>query len=565
MLHGAARLLLWLLPALAWAQVQPEAASGFVTRPAVAATHFMAVTANAHATNAAVDILRQGGSAVDAAIAAQLVLNLVEPQSSGIGGGGFLLHWDARKRRLAAYDGRETAPQRASPDRFAGLSFAAAVASGNAVGTPGLVALLAAAHARHGKLAWGRLFQPAIELAQTGFAVSPRLHALLRDDPYLRNDAAARSLYYSADGSALEVGAILRNPALADSLRTLATHGSAAFYRGALAAAIVATVSAAGGDLDSADLAAYQAKLRTPVCRPYRQWRVCGMPPPSSGAIAMLQILGLLEHMPFAAAAPLSAPAIHWFAEAGRLAYADRNRYLGDADFVTVPQDAMLSPAYLRRRAALVGANGSLGRAAPGEFAAGAAYGDDSAPELPATTHLSIVDAAGNAVALTSSIEDAFGSRKMVGGFLLNNQLTDFAFQPDDNGRPVANRVAPGKRPLSSMAPTLVFDKHDRLLAILGSPGGPRIINYVAQTLVALLDWRLTPDAALALPHFGSRNGPTELENGAFAIGMKPQLEALGHRVTSVDMTSGLHLIVRQGGRWIGAVDPRREGLAAGE
>lgn len=566
-LGGAARFLFCLLPALAWAQVpaQPEAATGFVARPAVVGKRAMVVTANPHATAAGLEILRLGGSAVNAAIAAQLVLNLVEPQSSGLGGGGFLLHWDARQRRLQAYDGRETAPRSATPERFAGLTFREAVATGKAVGTPGLLALLAAAHAQHGKLAWQKLFMPAISLAETGFPVSPRLHALLRDDPHLRNDAAARRLYYRDDGAPVAVGETLRNPALAHTLRMIAAAGAQAFYSGPLAGEIVAAVRMAGGDMALADLAAYRAKARVPVCGRYRTWRVCGVPPPSAGGIATLQLLGLLARTPFAREEPMSPQALHWFSEAGRLAYADRNRYLGDADFVTVPQRALLSPAYLDARAKLIVAGQSLGKAPPGELPSGRSQGDDTAPEQPATTHLSIVDGHGNAVALTSSIEDAFGSRKLVGGFLLNNQLTDFAFQPDDNGRPVANRVEPGKRPLSSMAPTMVFDRHGRLIAVVGSPGGPRIINYVAQTLVALLDWHMAPDAALALPHFGSRNGPTELESGVFADGMKPRLEALGHEVTTADMTSGLHLIVRDGKRWSGAADPRREGVAAGE
>lgn len=563
----AARFLWCWLPALACAQApaQPEAASGFAAQPALGARHFIAVTANAHATTAARDVLREGGTAADAAIAAQLVLNLVEPQSSGLGGGAFLLHWDARQRHLQAYDGRETAPQSATPERFAGLTFHAAVASGKAVGTPGLLAMLADVHARHGKLPWARLFKPAIELAEAGFPVSPRLHGLLAADPHLRRDAVAASLYYQADGSPLAVGATLRNPALAQTLRTLALSGADAFYRGLVAVEIVAAVRAAGGDLDIADLSAYRAKSRAPVCGAYRVWRICGMPPPSAGGIATLQLLGLLERTPFARAAPRSARAIHWFSEAGRLAYADRSRYLADPDFVVVPQDALLSPAYLDGRAKLIAADKSIGKALPGELGARDARGDDTAPEHPATTHLSIVDAAGNAVALTSSVEDAFGSRKMAGGFLLNNQLTDFAFRPDENGRTVANRVEAGKRPLSSMAPTMVFDRKGRLVAVLGSPGGPRIINYVAQTLVALLDWRMAPDAALALAHFGSRNGPTELERGAAADRLKPQLEALGHEVTTADMTSGLHIIVRDGGRWLGAADPRREGLAAGD
>jgi gamma-glutamyltranspeptidase/glutathione hydrolase len=565
MLNGAARLLLWLLPALAWAQPQPEAASGFAPRPAVAAERFIAVTANSYATEAAAAMLREGGSAVDAAVAAQLVLGLVEPQSSGLGGGGFLLHWTQRTRRLVAYDGRETAPRRATAERFAGMDFRAAVASGKSIGTPGLPALLATAHARHGRLAWKRLFEPAVALAEDGFVVSPRLAMLLRDDAFLRGDEAARRLYYREDGSAAEAGSRLRNPAFARTLRALADEGVAAFYGGRIAADIVAGARAGGGDLEQADLAGYRVKIRTPVCGRYRDWRICGMPPPSSGGVTTIELLGLLERTPFAAAAPQSPQAVHWFAEAGRLAYADRDRYLGDADFVVVPQAGLLAPAYLDARARRMAADRSLGKAPPGDPAGGVPRDEARAPELPATTHLSIVDAEGNAVAMTTSVEDAFGSRRMAAGFLLNNQLTDFAFQPFDASRPVANRVEPGKRPLSSMAPTMAFDRRGRLVAVVGSAGGSRIINYVAQTLVAVLDWRLPPDAALALPHFGSRNGPTELERGPFAEETSLRLRALGHETTSVDMTSGTQLIVRSGGRWLGAADPRREGAAAGE
>jgi gamma-glutamyltranspeptidase/glutathione hydrolase len=363
----------------------------------------------------------------------------------------------------------------------------------------------------------------------------------------------------------LASGEIMRNPALAATLRQLAVAGPKAFYEGRLAEEVVRQANAAGGDLARDDLVGYVAKVRAPVCGKYRDWRVCGMPPPSSGGVSLLELLGLLERVPFAAAPPMSTLAVHWFAEAGRLAFADRKRYLGDPDFVAVPQQELLGKGYLDTRAKLMSSTRSLGIAVPGELPRRDAQADDAAAEIPATTHLSIVDAAGNAVALTSSIEDAFGSRKMAGGFLLNNQLTDFSFTPDDSARPAANRVEGGKRPLSSMAPTMVFDRHGRLVAVLGSPGGPRIIGYVAQTLVALFDWKMMPDAALALPHFGSRNGPTELESSSFAEAMKPQLEALGHTVTIGDMTSGAHIVVRRGKRWIGAADPRREGLAAGD
>ena len=547
---------------------QPEAASGFAPRPVAAGRGAMAATANPHATAAALEIVRLGGNAVDAAIAAQWVLNLVEPQSSGIGGGGFLLYWDSARQRLSAWDGRETAPAAARPDFAARgdgsvAGFDEMVASGRSVGVPGLVAMLEAAHRLHGRLPWPVLFEPALRLAAEGFAVSPRLHALLRDDPHLRHDAAARALYYDADGNPRRVGELLVNPELAQTLRALARAGSAAFYRGGLAQRVVDAVARRGGQLTLADLAGYRPRQRDALCGPYRQWRVCGMPPPSSGAIGVLQLLGLLERTG-PAADPESGDGAHRFAEAGRLAYADRARYLGDPDFVAVPRRELLEPAYLDARARLIDPARSLGVARPGDLQGGAGLGDGESAELPSTSHLSIIDRDGNAVALTSSIENSFGSRIQVGGFLLNNQLTDFSFVAERDGQPVANRLEPGKRPLSSMAPTLVFAGDGRLHAVLGSPGGSRIINYVARTLVAVLDGWRDPAAALAMPHLGSRNGPTELEPGV-PESVVAELVQRGHAVRRGDMTSGLHLVVRDGERWIGAADPRREGLAAGE
>jgi gamma-glutamyltranspeptidase/glutathione hydrolase len=555
----------------AWAQrEQPEADSGFTPRPAVAGAGFMAVTANRHATDAAAEILTLGGNALDAAIAAQWVLNLVEPQSSGVGGGGFLLHWDAGRRRISAWDGRETAPRGAGADfarRADGspAGFSEILATGRAVGVPGLVAMLEAAHRRHGKLKWERLLRPAIRLAENGFAISPRLHRLLHDDSLLRRDAAARALYYREDGAARPVGEILRNPQLAATLRAIAAEGAKAMRSGGIAERVASAVRQRGGALTAADLHGYRPKERTAVCGAFRRWHICGMPPPSSGGVGVLQILGLVERAASAGGIPGGADAAHLFAEAGRLAYADRARYLADPDFVQVPQRELLEPRYLERRSRLIDPARSIGFAQPGEFPAGRAQADDDAPELPATTHVSIVDRAGNAVALTSSVESAFGSRIQVDGFLLNNQLTDFSLAAERYGRPVANRLEPGKRPMSSMAPTLVFDAGGRLYAVLGSPGGSRIINYVAQTLVALLDGGKEPAEALALPHVGSRNGVTEIERGRAGDALAIELQRRGHAIQRSEMTSGLHLIVRQGGLWIGAVDPRREGVARGD
>jgi len=557
--------------AFADAPAQPEASSGLNTVREARGRLFMVVTANPLATDAAVDILRAGGTAADAAIAAQLVLNLVEPQSSGLGGGGFLLYHDARENRLRAYDGRETAPAAARPERFLGadgkpLPFFEAVVGGRSVGVPGLPALLDLAYRNHGRMLWPKLFAPALRLAVEGFPLSPRLHKLLAEDRFLRDDPAARRLYYEADGAPKPVGTKIVNREFGFVLLALAQHGTKIFYEGPIARDIVAAVRAHAnnpGDLSEADFAAHKSVEREPVCGERLGHRVCGMPPPSSGGIAVLQMLTFAGDL--AGKAPLAPESVHRFAESGRLTFADRARYLADPAFVEVPVKALLDPAYLTARAQLIRAEASMGRAAAGDLPAKQSLGEDASDELPATTHISIVDTEGSAVSLTSSIEAAFGSRIMVHGFLLNNQLTDFSFRAEEEGRPVANRVEPGKRPLSSMAPTVIYGKDGRVAALLGSPGGSRIINYVAKTILGLLAWDLTPAEAVVLPHFGSRNGPTELERGTPVEVLRPALEKLGHGVTAQDMTSGLSVIQRRGDDWVGAADPRREGTARGE
>jgi gamma-glutamyltranspeptidase/glutathione hydrolase len=550
--------------------LQPEGASGFTLRPSVAGRRHMAVTANPHATDAALEVLQLGGNALDAAIAAQWVLNVVEPQSSGMGGGTFLLHWDATARRIHAWDGRETAPRAIAPDfgrRSDGstVPFFEILASGKAVGVPGLVATLEAAHRKHGKLKWERLLAPAIRLADNGFPISPRLYVLLRDDPVLRRESAAFALYYQTTGEPNATGSLLRNPELAAMFRRLASEGSTALHRGEVAEEISAAVRRRGGDLSPDELRDYRPREREAVCGRYRRWRVCGMPPPSSGGIAVLQILGILERSGLSPGGPERTDVAHRFAEAGRLAYADRARYLADPDFVLVPRRELLAPDYLQQRARLIDPHRAMGMALPGELASGHSQADGDSPELPATTHLSVVDRDGNAVALTSSIESVFGSRIQVAGFLLNNQLTDFSLAPGRDGKPVANRAEPGKRPMSSMSPTFVFDDTGRLHAVLGSPGGSRIINYVARSLLAVLDGGMDPAAVLNLGHVGNRNGATEVELGRVSPDLVSELERRGHTVQSLDMTSGLHLIVRRKNAWVGAADPRREGVARGE
>jgi gamma-glutamyltranspeptidase/glutathione hydrolase len=553
----------------------PEAQVGWTAKSLSTARHQMVAAANPLAAAAGLEILRAGGSAVDAAIAVQMVLNLVEPQSSGIGGGAFMLRWSAAEQRLTTYDGRETAPATARADRFLGadgrpMRFMAAVVGGRSVGVPGVLRMLERAYRDAGHLPWARLFEPAIRLAESGFPVSPRLHRLLAEEKELSRFEPARSYFYAADGSPKPVGTPLANPALARTLKRIAAEGARPFYEGEIAADIVAAVTETPvnpGDLSRADLAGYEAKERPPVCRSYRVYLVCGMGPPSSGGVAVLQVLGILEHSDIARLAPAGAGAVHLFAEAGRLAFADRNRYLADSDFVSVPVEGLLERAYLRQRAALIPAHGYLGHAEAGDppRRAGALPADADAIELPSTSHLSIVDRDGNAVAMTTSIENAFGSRLMVDGFLLNNELTDFSFAPEDAGRPVANRVEGGKRPRSSMAPTMVFGPDGRLLLLLGSPGGSSIINYVAETLVAFLDWGLDVQAAIDLPRFGSRNGPTEIEEGPWAAALRKGLLALGDEVKVTEMNSGLHAIAVKDGRLEGGADPRREGVAIGD
>jgi gamma-glutamyltranspeptidase/glutathione hydrolase len=530
-------------------------------------THMIAA-ANPLAAEAGLEILRAGGSAVDAAIAAEAVLGLVEPQSSGLGGGAFLLHYKADGGEVSAYDGRETAPAAAGPDLFLKpdgepMGFWEAVVGGRSVGVPGLVRMLALAHEDHGRLPWKDLFGPAIKLAENGFKVSPRLHELIARDEHLATFESTRHYFHGADGKALAVGHLLRNPAYADTLRRVAEEGAGSFYGGATADAIVAAVTKAKGNpggMTLEDMAAYQAKRREPLCAPYRSWRICGMPPPTSGGVAVLQIMGMLERFDLASLAPGAPEALHLVAEAGRLAFADRNRFLADSDFVEVPLDRLLDTGYIARRAALISTERSMGKAEPGFTLNEGAM--PTQPDPPATTHLSVVDQWGDAVTMTASIENAFGARLMAAGFLLNNELTDFSFRPEVEGKPVTNRVQPGKRPRSSMSPTLVLDKEGRLVMALGSPGGSRIIGYVIKTLVAALDWNLETQQAASFPNFVNRNGATDLEAGTPLAASTAALEALGHEVRLRGMTSGLHAIrVLPDGTLEGGADPRREGV----
>ena len=553
--------------------INPEAAThdALTSRPLARAKNFMVSAANPLATEAGVAIMAQGGSVVDAAIAAQLVLGLVEPQSSGLGGGGFALVHAAGRPAVHAYDGRETAPSTARADRFMhkgqAMGFFDAVDSGLSVGTPGLVRMLADMHEQHGILPWPKLFEPAIRLAREGFAVTPRMHAMVSQSEGLKASPSARRYFYDANGDAWPVGHRLRNPDYAMVLETLAEEGADAFYQGRLARDMVEAVGqhAVPGDLNEADLASYRAIRRDALCVDVARYRYCGMPPPSSGGLAVIQMMALLEHTPIATLRPNSAHAIHYFSEAGRLAFADRDAYVADPAFTRVPVYGLLDPDYVAARAALIRPEKSMGRAEPGVPAGlleAPAVGANT--EQPATTHLVVADHAGNAVSMTTSIESAFGSKIFVNGYLLNNQMTDFSLNPQDEaGKPQPNRVEPGKRPRSSMSPMLVFEDGKPRLAV-GAPGGSAIINFVAKTLVGTLKWNMDIQTAIELPNMGSRNRATELERGTVLTRAAATLQAMGHEVRVTDFPSGLHGVMWTPQGLEGGADPRREGVAAG-
>lgn len=571
---------------------RPEAASPLTAKPGWHFERQAIVAAHPLAADAGAQMLRAGGSALDAVIAAQLVLGLVEPQSSGIGGGAFLMLWDGRS--VQAWDGRETAPAAATEDLFLDangkpLAFTDALVGGRAVGVPGVLRMLEAAHRAQGRLPWATLFEPAIALAEQGFPISPRLHGQLEGDAFLRRDPVASALFYNPDGSARSVGTRLRNPEYAALLREIAAHGADAFYRGPTARAIVATVrghAANPGRLDEGDLAGYSARRRDALCADWGARKVCGMPPPSSGFIAIAQILGITAIASAHSAAPplkdgMPTPEfLHIYNDASRLAFADRNHYVGDPDFVAAPAGrwgSLYAPAYLAARSELIGSR-AMGPARPGvPKGVVVSWSTDRSPELPSTSHLSAVDARGHAAAMTSSIENQFGARLMVnrgvglaGGFLLNNQLTDFSFVPRRDGVLVANRVQPGKRPRSSMSPTLVFDRAngaDTLFMATGSAGGAAIIHHTTKALLGA-SWGLSPQAGVDLPNFGplSESGPLLLETGRFDAQTIAALVVRGHQLGESNLPSGVHTLMRApDGGWLAGADPRREGVARGD
>ena len=557
--------------------------AAFAQEP-VRAERQMVVAANPHAAAAGLRILREGGSAVDAAITVQLVLSLVEPQSSTIGGGAFMLHFDGSDNGGAAsevvvYSGRETAPAAAEPAMFrpqggAQGGFARLNFGGLPVGVPGVMRLLELAHRDHGRLPWAELFVPAIELAESGFEISPRLHFLLDGASRGPQGESFHSHYFDEAGNARETGFRLVNEEYAATLRLLAAEGAGAMYEGPLAEAIVEEIRdnpVSVGLMTLDDLAAYRAEKLTALCTSYREWRVCGPQLPSSGGIAVQQMLGMLERFDLPALVDDRVASIHLVAEAGALAFADRDLYLADPEFVDVPVAGLLDPSYLRMRSALIEPERALRDVSAGvpALAEVARFAPSPPNEMSSTSHFSIVDGFGDAVSMTTSVQGAFGSQLMVGGFVLNNQLTDFSFTPEIDGRPVANRAEGGKRPLSSMSPSMIFDEDGRLTVLIGSPGGTRIIGFVAQAIVSVVDWDLDIQDAVAAPHFLSRGGPLELEQGTDLEQYAEPLRALGHDVRVSNLNSGLHGIVIEysdDGRVLyGGVDPRREGVALGD
>ncbi|WP_298860139.1 gamma-glutamyltransferase [uncultured Sulfitobacter sp.] len=537
----------------------------------VEADNWMVVAANPHAVKAGADVLARGGTAADALVAVQVMLGLVEPQSSGLGGGAFLVWYDATSGEITTFDGRETAPLAATPRLFqddAGepLKFFDAVVGGRSVGTPGTPALLAEIHKRFGTQDWAGLLAPAMQMAEEGFAVSPRLAQLVAADAERLGSSEVTAAYFMPAGVPLAAGNTLVNLPYAQTLKVLGEQGVGAFYAGDLAKTIVATVQGAenAGVLSEVDLAIYRVKERPAICASYRAHEVCGMGPPSSGAIAVGQTLGMLEGYDLSAG-PDDVTVRRLIGDASRLAFADRGRYVADIDFVPVPVEGMLDAAYLAERGALLAGDDALPEVSAGNPAFDHAlnWADDEAIELPSTSHISIVDSFGNVASMTTTIENGFGSRLMVGGFLLNNELTDFSFRSHKSGVPIANRVEPGKRPRSSMSPTIVM-KDGAPVIVAGSPGGSRIIGYTAQAIIGMIDWGLDPQQAAALPHLVNRFGTYDLEEGTSAEALAEDLGTIGYETNVRGLTSGLHLI-GIGDSLQGGADPRREGIALGE
>jgi len=547
--------------------------AAFADQPA---KHHMVAAANPHAAQAGLDMLRAGGSAVDAAIATQMVLGLVEPESSGLGGGAFLVLYDPKQNKVTTFDGRETAPASATPDMFLDANGqvrpkSQVIRGGLSVGVPGVVAMLEEAHRKYGKLPWAKLFAPAIKLARDGFPVGHKLAGTIAASTSAAQMPDIRRTFYHPDGTPFKEGEIFKSPAYAATLEAIAKHGARAFYTGAIAQSIVDAVQHAPvnpGGMTLADLKSYRAVERPPVCGTYRGNKVCSMPPPSSGGVAVLQILAMLERFPPSDLQPGTLSYAQLFTQANRLAFADRNEYIGDPAFVCVPVEGLLDRNYLAERSGLIDPKRDLGMVGPGsppDRDQCDTYAPQLTPQRHGTSHLSVVDDKGEVVSMTTTVESGFGAMIMASGFLLNNELTDFSLEPMRDGRPVANAPAAGKRPMSSMAPSIVFDHDGKFLIAAGSPGGPVIISDVAGALIALIDGGLTPQQTAALPHIFNMNGPTYVEKNTPLEAMAPQLEAMGHTVRVVPIYSGLHIIERTKDGYIGGADPRRDGVALGD
>ena len=563
--------------ALAIAAAAPLSATAEISAGYIVpfAKHDMVAAANPLAAEAGLEMLRAGGSAVDAAIATQMVLGLVEPESSGIGGGAFMLLFDPRTKTTTSFDGREMAPASARPDMFLNAagkprSKQEAIPGGLSVGIPGVVSMLEMAHQKYGKLPWAKLFQPAIKLAEDGFPVGPKLARTIKGFVRGADMPDIKAHFYHADGTPLAAGEIYKNPEYAQSLKAIAAGGAKAFYTGEIAQAIVDKVQHAPknqGGMTLEDLAGFKALERSPVCGDYRIWHLCSMGPPSSGGIAIVQILGMLQRFPSSQLQPNTLSEVHLYTQASKLAYADRAKYVGDTAFVNVPIAGLLNKNYIASRAGEIDPAHDMGIAVAGNPPEKhAEFAPQRSPVLHGTSHMTIVDRSGQVIAMTTSVESVFGAEVMVKGFFLNNTLTDFSLDPTLNGLPVAKAPAPGKRPLSAMSPTIVFDQKGNFLLSVGSPGGPAIIGYVAQTLIAMLDGGLTPAQAIALPRQLNLNGPTRLEKSPENDALAPQLTAMGHTVTVVEGEgSGLHGIKKVKGGYIGGADPRRDGVVIGD
>lgn len=554
--------------------IAPEQSTGSEHKQLVKTKNYMVTAANPIAAQAGADVIEQGGNAIDAMVAVQLMLGLVEPQSSGIGGGAFLVYWDSDEQKLTTYDGRETAPLAATPQLFQDdkgqpLQFYDAVVGGRSVGTPGTVKLLWDTHQKYGKLKWKKIIEPVIQLAEQGFTISPRLASLVEgDSERLSRFPATKAYFFNPDGSAKAAGTILKNPQYAQTLSAIAEQGAAVFYQGDIARNIIDTVQNAPGNpgvLAQSDFDSYQIKQREPVCTAYQSYEVCGMGPPSSGALTVGQILAISEHYDLKGWGAESTKSWQVIADASRLAFADRGKYIADQDYVPMPTEGLLDTDYLKQRASLISIGKALQEVAAGSppWSHAMSRGMDKSIELPSTSHFNIVDKQGNVVSMTTTIENAFGSRLMVDGFLLNNELTDFSFSTHQNGIPIANRLEPGKRPRSSMAPTIMLKGGKPYMAI-GSPGGSRIIGYVAQTIIAHTQWDLDIQQAINQPRLLNRFGTLDIEQGTDATRLKAELEKIGFTTEVRDLNSGLHAIRITPEGLEGAADPRREGIAIG-